>query len=195
MGYEELRWSDRKGRVSIPMWRWHRHHWSLLMYVEETAISSDRGRLDWNVLNTSKRHWPTLFAVRELFSTATRDGADFGLRLLNEAGGLERMPDCCDVDALMDLVEEGLVTITMPTTDEFGNYLMPNGKPVDMSLAPIVMDADLDTLLDGHAESMMLMPWAAFRLTDKGHRLNGALRKYRSDPKNGWGDFDWRSAL
>jgi hypothetical protein len=71
----------------------------------------------------------------------------------------------------MDLVTNDLVVITMPRSDEGGDwFLKPNGQPIEDGPSP--------KFVTGRAE-WELMPWARFSLTAKGRTLTSALREYR----------------
>ena len=76
-------------------------------------------------------------------------------------------------DALMDLVDAGLVTLEMPKVSESGkSYLRPDGHALR---AP-----DPKDLLTGHVE-WLLMPWAKFGLTERGWVVSAALRRHKGN--------------
>lgn len=169
-------WRDRTGRTAIPMRRWGLDHWSLLLYVE-TRVTDCRGQLDWNHLTLSRRNWPMLHAARNPWeSDSSEDAADaYGLRLrpLRHPGIFETMKGHCEADALMDLVEAGLVTIQMPPVSSTGNsYLRPDGHALD--------EPSPKGLITGHTE-WLLMPWARFRLTEYGWTVAEKLRRFKAD--------------
>lgn len=170
---EAPQWRDRPGRVSIPMERWSKDHWSLLLYVEDRAVNN-HGWIDWNHLTLSKGNWPMLWAARNLWaSTSGEDAADrYGLRLKSRAGDIEIVKGCCEGDALMDLMDAGLVTIEMPPVSSTGrSYLRPDGHALN--------DPTPDEPLTGRVE-WALMPWARFGLTAEGWKLAGAVRRHKA---------------
>lgn len=173
---EAPEWRDRRNRKSIPMHRWGKDHWSLLAYVE-TRATSYCGQLDWNHLTLSRRNWPMLYAARKPYgSSFGEDAADlYGLRLkpLRHPGVFETVKGHCDADALMDLVEAGLVRIEMPPVSPTGrSYLRPDGHALN--------EPSPEGPVTGHLE-WLLMPWARFRLTDPGWKVAGELRRFLAD--------------
>jgi hypothetical protein len=167
-------WRDRVGRTPISMDRWGRDHWSLLMYVE-SRVTDNHGRIDWSQLTLSRRSWPMLWAERNPYETVpSEDAADqYGLRLKASDGSPITLYGCCMGDALMDLVDAGLVTVEMPPVSPTGqSYLRPDGHAL--------YDPSPADRLTGHVEGR-LMPWARFGLTDRGWELAGAARRHRAN--------------
>ena len=183
-------WQARDGRTPIPMEKWGRDHWSLFGYVETCEVDF-HGLLDWDLIQVSARNWPMLWNVRSLLArSGSKDGADYGLRLkLTGDGSLNILKGHCEVDALMDLVDAGLVTITMPKPDKEGDYfLKPNGRPLrgENYVSP--------KFVTGAAE-WELMPWASFRLTTKGREIANRLRAHKANPDASWSGFDPEATL
>ncbi|MFE0472413.1 hypothetical protein ACFW2V_12435 [Streptomyces sp. NPDC058947] len=167
-------WRDRPGRVVIPMDRWGEDHWGLLVHVESRVVD-DHGHIDWNRLSLSRRNWPMLWAARNPYgTTVSKDAADeHGLRLKAPDGSCLTLFGCCEGDALMDLVEAGLVTIEMPQVSSTGqSYLRPDGHALN--------DPSPSEPVTGRVE-WALMPWARFTLTDQGWTLAGAARRHRDN--------------
>lgn len=167
--------------------RWGTDHWELLFYVESVVVG-DKGRVGWQHLMLSKRNWPTLHAVRSscVESFGDTDAADeFGLHLRS---GADNEPVVlyghCEADALMDLVDAGLVTITMPGLSEDGKYfLKPDGHTLDGE------DDPRPGFMTGLTE-WQLMPWARFGLTGQGRTIANELRAHRSADGATWSNFE-----
>jgi hypothetical protein len=178
------KWRDRPERVRIPMERWHKDHWSLLAYVERSAVD-EHGALDWNKLSLSRRNWPMLYGMqrRDTSPDSSPDAADLyglGLKPENHVGGAEgsvksvKLEGHCEADALMDLVDAGLVTVSMPPVNADGSrYSAPNGQDLPGYAPP-------PSAVTTGFVSWMLMPWARFGLTDEGWEIAGRLRKHLS---------------
>lgn len=171
---EAPQWRDRTGRTPIPRERWGTDHRSLLLYVE-SRVTEYQGRIDWNHLTLSRRNWPMLCAARNRYeSVGSEDAADrYGLRLKAADGTVETAKGTCEGDALMDLVDAGLVEIEMPPISSTGrSYLRPDGHAMNMPspAEPVT----------GHVE-WLLMPWARFKLTNRGWELAGSLRRHKGD--------------
>lgn len=167
-------WRDRPGRNSIPMERWGQDHWALLVLIDVRA-TDHHGLVDWNKLTLSRKNWPMLWAARNPYATApAKDAADeYGLRVRTSDGGQMTLLNCCEGDALMDLVEAGLVTIDMPPVSPTGrSYLRPDGHALS--------DPSPQDLLTGRTEGS-LMPWARFGLTPHGRELASAVRQHRAE--------------
>jgi hypothetical protein len=171
---EAPQWRDRPNREPVPHEDWGKDHWALLLRVENHAVD-DHGQIDWNRLTLSRRNWPMLWAARNPWETPpVEDAADqFGLRLKPR-----RHPDVpevkkghCEADALMDLVDHGLVAIEMPPISSSGlSYLRPDGNALN---SPNPREP-----VTGWTE-WALMPWARFSLTDRGWSVAAELRKHR----------------
>lgn len=172
-------WRDRGARKPVGPERWGRDHISVLVLIECRAVDN-HGRIDWNHLTISRRNWPMLWMNRSATCRPAEDHADaadkYGLRLRpgTGVGAQKKAPVLlghCEADAIMDLVDAGLVTITMPPVSQDGeHYLKPNG----MVLADPV-PAEFPT---GRVE-WDLMPWARFGLTDLGWTLAHRARRHR----------------
>lgn len=191
-------WQMREDREQITPDRWGKDHWSLLGYVESVEVEY-RGRIDWRRLTLSARNWPMLWAARDMprfagheptpgrFTTplSGQDAADqYGLRLRRINNEPVKLYGHCEADALMDLVDAGLVTITMPGVSEDGEYfLKPNGRPLNDE------DAPRPGLMTGFTE-WQLMPWARFRLTEKGREVANELRAHKAKDGATWSNFD-----
>jgi hypothetical protein len=166
------RWRDRIGRRRFPCEQWGLDHWSLLAYVE-VRVTDHQGAIDWNMLTLSRRNWPELWAARNPYETApAQDAADqYGLRVKSADGEDELVLGHCEADALMDLVDHGLVTITMPPVSATGqSYLRADGHALShpSPYEPVT----------GLTEKL-LMPWATFGLTERGWFVASQLRKHR----------------
>lgn len=185
-------WQTREGREQITPDRWGKDHWSLLGYVETREVDYD-GRIDWRRLTLSARNWPMLYAARDYNAALGRytgdlgydDAADrYGLRLRRINDKPVTLYGHCEADALMDLVDAGLVTLTMPGVSEDGEYfLKPNGRPLDGE------DDPRPGLMTGHTE-WKLMPWARFRLTELGREVANELRAHKATDGATWSNFE-----
>lgn len=167
-------WFDRSTRKVIPVEQWGRSHWDLLIHVEGRAVDH-HGGINWDLLTLSQRNWPMLYAARTPWESApVRDAADqYGLVLRGPDGEEVSALGYCDGDALMDLVDAGLVTVAMPPVSPTGNsYLRPDDLPLSSPspLEPVT----------GHV-LWLLMPWARFGITSKGWELVGAVRRHKAD--------------
>jgi len=197
---EGPKWQDREERMRITPDRWGKDHWSLLYFVE-TEVAEHKGKIDWRRVGLSARHWPMLWAARDnprfagheptpgRYTSMSGDAADkFGLRLKHVDGKPVTLYGHCEGDALMDLVDAGLVTIEMPPVSEDGeSYLASNGRPIPDKEAPVPAD-----LCTGMVEWQM-MPWARFRLTERGRLVANELREYRSEDGATWSKFSPQS--
>lgn len=169
-------WQDRPGRKHVAPDRWGKSHWALLGFVDDRVVRW-HGLIDWDYVQVSQRHWPMLHAVRRTARYGlgpSRDGAEYGLRLKPVDGDRPvLLEDHCEVDALMDLVDAGLVTLRMPQVSPSGqSYLRPDGHALN--------DPSPRGLLTGHTE-WLLMPWAKFGFTDLGWRVAASLRRHKGD--------------
>lgn len=169
-------WQDRPGREHVPPERWGKHHWSLLGFVDSRVVNY-HGLLDWDRMQVSQRNWPMLWAARKTSSYGfgpSKDGAEYGLSLKPDPDGRGiQLEGHCEVDALMDLVDAGLVTLEMPRISPSGkSYLRPDGHALN--------DPSPHDLVTGHIE-WMLMPWAKFGLTEQGWKVSAALRRHKGD--------------
>jgi hypothetical protein len=156
-------WQTRESREQITYDRWGKDHGQALNEVAY-AVRQRSGHMDWSKLTISQRNWPSLFAAKGKLRCDSfgEDAADkYGLRLGLASEGI-RLFGHCQGDALMDLADHGLITITMPPVSDDGeHYLKPNGHPLrDDHPVP----ADLPT---GFGE-LQLMPWAKFGMTERG---------------------------
>ncbi|MFF7198311.1 hypothetical protein ACFZAM_31965 [Streptomyces sp. NPDC008079] len=177
-------WQDRAGRTPIPLADWGRDHWSLLAVVEDCAVNG-HGRLQWERLTLSYRHWPTLYAARGHISMdGSYDAKDrFPLRLKRLRGNAREMPGHCEGDALMDLRDHRLITVTMPPVDGSGRYyLRPDGRPLDGEDDPHPGCINAFTSLE-------LMPYARFALTRLGRHYSNALRAHKATDGATWSNF------
>lgn len=167
-------WQDRPDREHFPHQRWGHDHWFLFGHVE-TRVVEHCGQLDWNQIAVSRRNWPMLWAARNPWTTPpAEDAADqYGLRLKGKDGRIETVKGFCEADALMDLVDEGLVTVEMPPVSRTGlSYLRPDGHALN---EPSPLDP-----VTGRTE-WVLMRWARFCLTDRGWTVAADLRKHRGN--------------
>lgn len=163
-------WQDRADRTPVPMVDWGKDHWRLLQHVE-VRIMDYQSLIGWDHIQVSRRNWPMLYAARRYGLDPSSDGADYGLRLRRAGGETRIHAGHCEVDALMDLVAEGVLTLQMPRRAKNGDYFCkPNGRKIPDSPSP--------SLVTGAAE-WALMPWARFSLTAKGRKLTSAFREYR----------------
>ena len=171
---EGPQWHDRPDREHITPKRWGKTHWSLLGFVDERVVNW-HGCLDWDHVQVSQRHWPMLYAARKTAQYGfgpSKDGADYGIFLKpDENGRAVVLPDHCEVDALMDLVDAMLITVQMPKVSASGqSYLRPDGHALS--------DPSPRDLLTGHIE-WLLMPWAKFGMTELGWEVSAALRRHK----------------
>ncbi|MFH0246428.1 hypothetical protein ACGRHY_29315 [Streptomyces sp. HK10] len=180
-----LTWRDRAGRTPVPPERWGRDHWRLLAYVETRTVDH-HGLLRWDHLTLSHTNWPSLYAAR---AWTNRDyshdaGETHPLRLRGSADGAPGvLPGHCEADALMDLADAGLITIEMPRPDAGGDYfLKPDGRPLAGQEYPS------PRFTTGLAE-LQLMPFARFRLTDRGRAVADALRAHKA-AGGAWSAFE-----
>lgn len=164
-------WTDRPGRERVDVDRWGKDHWFLFSMIDERAVNW-HGQMDWNRIQVSQRNWPMLWAVRMHGMSDPKDGADYGLRLKpSDDGRVPLLEGHCQVDALMDLLDAGLVTLEMPKKSASGrSYLRPDGHALNY---PSPRD-----LVTGHVERL-LMPWVKVCLTDEGWRVSAALRRHK----------------
>lgn len=164
-------WQERADRERVPVACWGRDHWSLLICVDERVVNW-HGLLDWNQVQVSQRNWPMLWAARIYGHSDPKDGADYGLRLKpDEDGRPVMLAKHCQVDALMDLTGEGLVTLRMPEISPSGqSFLRPDGHALSTPTP--------HGLITGHVE-WLLMPWAKFGLTERGWEVAAALRRHK----------------
>ena len=171
---EGPQWHDRPDREHVTPERWGKTHWSLLGRVDERVVNW-HGGIDWDKIGVSQRHWPMLYAARKTTQYGlggSKDGAEYGIFLKpNENGRAVVLPDHCEVDALMDLIDSGLVTLQMPKLSSSGlSYLRPDGHALN--------DPSPRDLLTGHVE-WLLMPWAKFGMTELGWDVSAALRRHK----------------
>lgn len=168
-------WTDRTNRPKISIDRWGRDHWNLFSYIH-SRIAGYSGLLDWRHVGISSSHWPMLWAARVIlgpYASADDYAELYGLRL-KEADDRETvLKGVCEVDALMDMVDAGLITITMPPPDKDGaHFLKPDGSPLRGD------DSPSPRFVTGQAE-WKLMPWAKFGLTSRGWRVIQAWSEHR----------------
>lgn len=182
------KWRMRTNRPKIPIERWGRDHWSLFDYVH-TVITQD-GLIDWRKVGVSSSGWPMLWNARDHGAAPGRytSGGDFaelyGLRLKWIDGENFTLKGVCEVDALMDMSDAGLITLTMPKSDKDGDYfLKPNGAPL------IGEEYPSPRFVTGLGE-WTLMPWAKFGLTDRGWRVAQAWSKHKDTSDSIYSDFE-----
>lgn len=169
-------WRGRPEREKVAPDRWGKSHWALLGFVDDRVVRW-HGLIDWDHVQVSQRHWPMLYAARKTAQYGfgpSKDGAEYGLRLKPVEGDRAvLLEDHCEVDALMDLVDAGLVTLQMPKVSSSGqSYLRPDGHALN--------DPSPRDLLTGHVE-LLLMPWAKFGFTDRGWEVAAALRRHKGN--------------
>jgi hypothetical protein len=178
-------WQAREGREQITPDRWSKDHWSLLAYVESVEVDY-HGRITWDRLTLSQRNWPMLWAARNPHSLLNdEDAADkYGLRLKRVNGEPVTLYGHCEADALMDMVDAGFVTTEMPQASEDGeHFLKPNGRPLDGE------DDPRPGFMTGLTE-WRLMPWARFRLTERGRAVANELRAHKAKDGATWSNFE-----
>lgn len=174
---EGPQWQDRPDRDHTGPHLWGKDHWALLGFVDSRIVNY-HGLLDWDHVQVSQRHWPMLWAARKSvrygLGVPSKDGAEYGLRLRpDETGRALLLENHCEVDALMDMADAGLLTITMPPVSSSGqSYLRPDGHALN--------DPSPRDLVTGHIE-WLLMPWAKFGLTERGWQVSAALRRHKGD--------------
>ena len=173
---EGPQWQDRPDRQRVPVERWGRSHWGLLGFIDDRVVRW-KGLIDWDHVQVSRKHWPMLHAAKrrmQLGFEASKDGADYGLMLKPDQDGRPGLlEDHCEVDAMMDLADAGLVTIQMPEVSASGqSYLRPDGHALN---DPSPLD-----LLTGQVE-WLLMPWAKLGFSELGWGVAAALRRHKGD--------------
>ncbi|MER6605976.1 hypothetical protein ABT282_08670 [Streptomyces sp. NPDC000927] len=172
----QIKWNDRPNRTRVPMNQWSKSHWSTLAYVEDRTVN-DQGLICWDHLTVSHANWPFLFAARARTNQDTTydAGKQYPLVLRSHPGGTPNVvPGHCEVDALMDMVDAGLIKIQMPKTNADGSYfLKPNGQPLtgDEWASP--------KFATGFDEAR-LMAWASFSLTERGREIANELRAWKA---------------
>lgn len=169
-------WQDRPDREHIPPERWGKSHWMLLLHVDERIVKW-HGLINWDKIQVSRKHWPMLHAARKTAQYGfdpSKDGAEYGLTLKSdEHGRAVLLEDHCEVDALMDLVDSGLIVLQMPRVSASGqSYLRPDGHALN--------DPSPSDLLTGHVE-WLLMPWAKFGFTELGWKVAAELRRHKGE--------------
>jgi hypothetical protein len=166
-------WRDRPDRPKIPHTRWGKDHWSTFAFVED-RVRRYKGGIAWDRVMISRRQWPMLYAAKKTDPGGEDAAEKYGLRLapMRHPAIFETMKGVCEVDALMDLVDEGLVTITMPPLSSTGrSYLRPDGHALN--------DPTPGVPVTGHVE-WLLMPWAQFGLTERGWKVATALARHEA---------------
>ncbi|MBD3004694.1 hypothetical protein [Streptomyces sp. 5-10] len=175
-----IQWRNRLNRTPVPSDQWGTDHWSLLVYIETRTVDH-HGLIDWNHLTLSHKNWPGLYAARAWVNQDT--SYDAGERYPLRLRGGKTLPGHCEADALMDLMDAGLIEIQMPRPDDSGDYfLKPNGQPLTGEEYPS------PKFVTGRAE-IQLMPWAKFRLTERGRSVVGELRAHRATGGT-WSSFE-----
>lgn len=167
----------RLGRMPVPMDRWHKNHWSTLSYLEVCEVDC-HGVVDWDHISVSERNWGSFYEARSAMAKGGfgKDAADHGLPVRTEPGKALVYEDHCEVDAIMDMVDAGLLVIELPKLAESGDYyLKPNGTPLSRPGDPDPAD---------EPDDMDLLPYGAFRLTERGREITNRLRKHKADGKN-----------
>jgi len=171
----------RLERVPVPMDRWHKDHWSMLAYLEVGEVDY-HGIVDWDHVRVSEKNWGGVYKARSGWARSNfdKDGADYGLRVRGEGNLILRQMGHCEVDAIMDMVDAGLVVIELPKLAKSGDYyLKPNGTPLSRPGDPDPAD---------EPDDMDLLPYSAFRLTERGREIENRLRKHKADGQN-YGTF------
>lgn len=173
---EGPQWQDRPDRERIPVDRWGKSHWALLGFIDDRVVRWS-GLIDWDHVQVSRKHWPMIYAAKKRVQfgfESAKDGAEYGLRLkLDENDRPVLLDGHCEVDALMDLVDAGLVTLQMPKISASGqSYLRPDGHALN--------DPSPSDLLTGRIE-WLLMPWAKFGFSELGWTVAAALRRHKGD--------------
>lgn len=181
-------WRMRPDRPQISPDRWGQDHWNLFGYVH-SRVAGNGGLIDWSQVSVSSGNWPMLWSARDHgvppgTYTFGGDAAElYGLRLKRVDDQPVKLMGVCEVDALMDMVDAGLVTIQMPLPDRDGDYfLKPNGAPLRGEGYPS------PRFVTGMAE-WSLMPWARFSLTDHGWRVAKAWSEYKETPGATYSNF------
>lgn len=182
-------WQDRPDRPRISTDRWGRDHWNLFSYVHSRVAGND-GLIDWRHVGVSSGNWPMLWMARDENAdpgryTSTGDAAElYGLRLKRIDDQPVTLMGVCEVDALMDMVDAGLVTVQMPPADKDNrHFLKPNGVPLKDDRHPSPQ------FMTGLGE-WMLMPWAKFELTDHGWRVAQAWTEHKGSEGATYSNFE-----
>lgn len=170
---EDPEWQDREDRQHLAHERWAKDHWETFAFVGH-CVRTGHGQIDWDRVMVSRRNWPMLYSAKRRPPLGTEDAAEkYGLRVksLDHPGEYEVLKGLCQADAIMDMVDEGLVTITMPPTSSTGNsYMRPDRHALN--------EPSPREPVTGHTE-WLLMPWARFGLTDRGWTVDMELAKHR----------------
>lgn len=182
-------WQARSDRPKITPDRWGRDHWKLFGRVHGRIAEHD-GLIDWRYVGISLGHWTMLWQARDQDTapvdfTSRGDFAElYGLRLKRIDGEPVTLMGVCEVDALMDMVDAGLVTIQMPRADKDNRYfLKPNGFPLKDERYPH------PSFMTGLGE-WMLMPWAKFDFTDHGWRVAQAWSEHENSDGATYSNFE-----
>jgi hypothetical protein len=170
---EKPEWQDRADRQRIPSGLWAKDHWGTFAFLE-VMVRTNHGQIDWDRVMVSRRNWSTLYAAKKRPPMGAGDSADeYGIRVKvpGRPGEYDKILGVCEVDAIMDMVDAGLVAISMPPISPTGNsYLRPDGCALN---EPSPRD-----LVTGFVEQQ-LMPWARFSLTDRGWQVGMELAKHK----------------
>jgi hypothetical protein len=164
----------RLGRTPIPIEMWHNKHWSTLAYLEVCEVDC-HGVVDWDRITVSERNWYGLYQARSTLAKGGfgKDGADYGLPVRTEPGKSLIYKDHCEVDAIMDMVDAGLVLIDLPEVSEDGGYyIRPDGNLYNRAGDPDPADG---------LDDSELLPYATFRLTREGREVVARLRAHKAD--------------
>lgn len=170
---EKPEWQDRADRQRIPSDLWAKDHWGTFAFLE-VMVRTNHGQIDWDRVMISRRNWPSLYAAKKRPPMSTGDAADvYGLRVKipGRPGEYDTVLGVCEADAIMDMVDADLVTISMPSVSSTGNsYLRPDGCALN--------EPSPHDLVTGFVEQQ-LMPWARFSLTDRGWKVGMELAKHK----------------
>ena len=169
------------GHDPVPIERFGKDHWATFAYVD-TAATDHHGVLDHDRMRCSSRVHPMLLPaktrIRLLGNMA--DAADHPSIVKGEPDGnghygRAEIAEHDDYSCLDDLVAAGLLSVTMPTTNDDGLYIDRLGQVIRFDGEPFCAG-----FLTGMGEQQ-LAAHAVWSLTEYGRQVIGALRGAKAD--------------
>jgi hypothetical protein len=179
---------DLGPREPVPLNRFGRDHWQLLLYVETAAVDH-AGLLDADRMRTDRERHPMFFMAgkRAAKGGNLEGGGRYPTRLKSEqpredgTWGEVELAGHDDWDALDDMCRVALLWVDMPSVDRGADcYRTARGRAVlSAEGEPVHVGA-----MTGMVEDWM-MAHARFRLTPRGRAVAAALRGWRADGHSG----------